>query len=53
LMYKWLRLGICCKDMREDVSDPRLSILTEILNYCIFHIVVVYSDGDDYIYIYI
>jgi len=25
-MYKWLRLGICCKDMREDGSPTHVCL---------------------------
>ena len=50
-MYKWLRLRVYIVKVAWGwLSDPRLPILTEILNYCIYHVLVVYYDGDDYIY---
>jgi hypothetical protein len=53
-MYNWWRLRVyIVKVAWRWLSDPRLSIFTEILNYCIYHILVVYSDEDDYVCVYI
>ena len=53
-MYNWWRLRVyIVKVALRWLSDWRLSIFTEILNYCIYHILVVYSDGDDYVRVYI